>query len=273
METDSGYRMIAFCMEGCYTGKVGENGRTGSGEDAKYCMHMRRKQWARPELEVCSYYYNDPEEMKGKWKTAFRKELPIMLELGCGKGVSTAQMTSANRDINYIAVDISPDVLGDARRNMAEAYAGEPDNVALCRFDIENIHRFFDKEDGIGRIYIHFCNPWTERPKHAKRRLTHPRQLEQYLAFLKDDGEIWFKTDDDTLFEDSLVYFRLCGFETLYLTRDLHKDGFQPNYVSEHEKKYTDLGVPIKFGIFRKTKDTLDFDPTRWRLTPGMRNE
>ena len=236
-------------------------------------MHMRRKQWARPELEVCSYYYNDPEEMKGKWKTAFKKEQPLMLELGCGKGVSTAQMTSSNREINYIAVDISPDVLGDARRNMAEAYEDEPDNVVLCRFDIENINRFFDKEDEIERIYIHFCNPWTERPKHAKRRLTHPRQLEQYMAFLKEQGEIWFKTDDDELFEDSLVYFRLCGFETVYLTRDLHQDGFQPNYVSEHEKKYTELGVPIKFGIFRKTRDRLDFDPTRWRLTPGMRKE
>lgn len=194
-----------------------------------------------------------------------------MLELGCGKGVSTAQMVAANPEVNYIVVDISPDVLGDARRNLVRECGGDPTNVAVCRFDIENIDRFIAPEDQIDRIYIHFCNPWTERPKHAKRRLTHPRQLAHYLTFLKENGEIWFKTDDDELFDDSLVYFRLCGFEIVYLTRDLHADGFQPNYVSEHEKKYTELGVPIKFGIFRKAREKLDFDPTRWRLTPGMR--
>lgn len=234
-------------------------------------MHMRKKQWARPELDACPYYYNDPEQMRGKWRESFREDRPLMLELGCGKGVSTAQMVAANPEVNYIVVDISPDVLGDARRNLVREYGGDPTNVAVCRFDIENIDRFIAPEDQIDRIYIHFCNPWTERPKHAKRRLTHPRQLAHYLTFLKENGEIWFKTDDDELFDDSLVYFRLCGFEIVYLTRDLHADGFQPNYVSEHEKKYTELGVPIKFGIFRKAREELDFDPTRWRLTPGMR--
>jgi tRNA (guanine-N7-)-methyltransferase len=95
----------------------------------------------------------------------------------------------------------------------------------------------------------------------------------QYREFLKPGGEIWFKTDDDTLFEDSRVYFDLCGFETVYLTRDLHRDGFRPNYVSEHEQKFTALGVPIKAGIFRMKPETPDFDPTRYRLTPGVRQE
>lgn len=235
---------------------------------------MRKKKWARPELDACSWYRNDPEEQRGRWKEAFEKDQPLRLELGCGKGVSTALMAADNRDINLIAVDISPDVLGDARRNMVTAFEGrDPDNVILCRFDISNIHRFFSPEDEIERIYIHFCNPWDIRPKHAKRRLTHPRQLEQYLTFLKEGGEIWFKTDDEPLFDDSLIYFDHCGFETVYLTRDLHRDGFQPNYISEHEKKYTELGVPIKFGIFRKTKTQIDFDPVRWRITPGMRKD
>ena len=35
----------------------------------------------------------------------------------------------------------------------------------------------------------------------------HTRQLNQYRTFLKDQGEIWFKTDDDELFKESLEYF------------------------------------------------------------------
>ena len=55
--------------------------------------------------------------------------------------------------------------------------------------------------------------------------------------------------------------------------RDLHADGFSPNYVSEHEEKYTALSVPIKYGVFRMKPETPDFDPTRFRLTPGIKKE
>ena len=69
------------------------------------------------------------------------------------------------------------------------------------------------------------------------------------------------------------MYFDICGFETVYLVHDLHAAGFQPNYISEHEQKYTEAGIPIKFGIFRKTGADPAWDPTRYRLTPGVRKE
>jgi tRNA (guanine-N7-)-methyltransferase len=233
---------------------------------------MRKKKWARPELNACAWYENDGEKRKGHWREAFpRPEAPLHLEMGCGKGVSTAKMAAANPDINYVAADISNDVLGDARRNLVRECGGEPDNIMILSCDICFIDRYFDQRDGAERIYISFCNPWTERPKHEKRRLTHPRQLIQYRRMLRDGGEIWFKTDDDRLFEDSLAYFALCGFELRYLTRDLAGSGFEPNYLSEHEIMYMEKGVPIKFAILRKTPEEPDFDPTRFRLTPGVK--
>jgi tRNA (guanine-N7-)-methyltransferase len=45
------------------------------------------------------------------------------------------------------------------------------------------------------------------------------------------------------------------------------------NYVSEHELKYMEMGVPIKAGIFRKVALAEGFDPTRYRLTPGVKKE
>ena len=238
-------------------------------------MHMRTKKWARPELAACPFYEPEGEQRKGRWREAFaRPDLPLQLEMGCGKGVSTAQMAAANPDVNYVAVDISPDVLGDARRNIVRACGTDhPGNIWILFADICLIDRYFDRTDGPERIVISFCNPWTEHPKHEKRRLTHPRQLKQYREMLRPGGEIWFKTDDDTLFEDSRVYFELCGSEVAYMTWDLARSGFQPNYISEHERKYMEMGVPIKFGIFRMTEREMDFDPTRFRLTPGVRKK
>ena len=95
-----------------------------------------------------------------------------------------------------------------------------------------------------------------------------------------DGGEIWFKTDDTPLFTESLPYFEACGFEMRYLTSDLHAAGFEPNYVSEHEQKFTALGVPIKFVIMRKKPGPVELNPVRWvmpgafaRLREGAREE
>ena len=244
-------------------------------------MHMRTKKWAKPELAVCPYFTDEAETLRGHWHERFAKDQPLYLELGCGKGVSTAAMVYDNRDKNFVAMDITCNVLGDTRRNIARTYGEEPvDNVIIARYDIEYIRNVFALEDRIERIYINFCNPWTKRPKYAKRRLTHPRQLMQYRDFLVDGGEIWFKTDDTPLFTESLPYFEACGFDMRYLTNDLHAAGFAPNYVSEHEQKFTALGVPIKFVIMRKKTGPVELDPVRWvmpgafaRLREGAREE
>ena len=213
-------------------------------------MHMRTKKWARPELSACPWYIPDAEPQRGRWHALFPAAQPLHMELGCGKGVATARMVADHPEINYLAVDVSPDVLGDARRNIAALFGDRPvDNVRLARFDINWISRFFAPEDRVERIYIRFCNPWPRR-RHHKRRLTHVRQLMQYRTFLAPGGEIWFKTDDDVLFRDSLDSFRQAGFTPRYCTDDLHRDGFAPNYVSEHEQKFVAQGLPIHFGIF-----------------------
>ena len=216
-------------------------------------MRMRKKKWARPELEACPWAELDSDARRGRWRSLFPKEQPLHVELGCGKGVSTAEMAHDQKGVNFVAVDISTDVLGVARRNIAARYAGEPvDNIRLAVKECTFISQAFSPDDRVERIYISFCNPWTQRERQKKRRLTHPRQLMQYREFLVDGGEIWFKTDDDALFDDSIAYFKECGFTLQYLTRDLHASGFSPNYVSEHEALFTAQGVKTKFLIAAK---------------------
>ncbi len=104
----------------------------------------------------------------------------------------------------------------------------------------------FGEDDEISRIYINFCNPWP-KSKHKKRRLTHFRQLEKYSKFL--NGELWFKTDDNELFEESIRYFEQSGYKILYKSYDLHADDFKENYETEHEKMFMEAGCKIKFLI------------------------
>ena len=213
-------------------------------------MRIRFKAWARPELEASSFYRDNPEELKNNWIKEFKnQENPIHLELGCGKGQFIAQTAIQNPEINYIAIDLVDAMLGLAKRNVEEVFKEnnkEIDNVILTRFDIERIPLLLGEKDNIKRIYINFCNPWP-KGKHRKKRLTHTRQLEKYKTFLAKDGEIYFKTDDDDLFNGSLGYFEESGFTIVKKTYDLHAEPIWENNIeTEHEKMFSEQGIKIK---------------------------
>ena len=213
-------------------------------------MRIRYKKWARPELIASPFYVDNPEKRRGKWKELFKHPtFPLHLELGCGKGYFIANLASLHKDTNYLAIDLVDAMLGLAKRNVESIYQEknqEIDNLFLTRFDIERIPLILAKQDEVERIYINFCNPWP-RGKHHKKRLTHTRQLEEYKEFLKPGGEIYFKTDDDNLFLESIAYLEETGFQIVKKTLDLHAEtNFWENIETEHEKMFSEQGIKIK---------------------------
>ena len=219
-------------------------------------MRMRFKPYAHDELMAADFHVHEPLIWGGKWHAQYaRPEQPFVLELGCGKGGFISQLACAHPENNYLGIDITDKVLILAKRNIERLYAAEnrtPDNVMIMSLDIERILNAFDETDKVQRIYINFCNPWNKKAGHKKHRLTYPRQLLLYRTFLEDGGEIYFKTDDDSLFEDSLRYFPAAGFEITWMTRDLHADEPAWNIRTEHEAMYTAEGIPTKALIARK---------------------
>ncbi len=139
-----------------------------------------------------------PQEYKGKWREEFKNSQDIYLELGCGRGRFLCDNASNNKDINYIGIDLKDEVLIYALRRAIDM---EMENVRIVPMNINNIEEVFDRDE-ISRIYVNFCNPWPKE-RHKKRRLTHTRLLEKYKIFLKPGGEIWFKTDNLELFNES----------------------------------------------------------------------
>lgn len=209
-------------------------------------MRMRRKPWVREELAKCDFFVDNPCENIGNWENKFEKKQPIHLELGCGKGIFIAKLAHQNPNINYIAIDIKSEVLGIAKRNIEQEYGKDKvNNVLITSQEIGLIQNMLNEKDKIDRIYINFCNPWP-KPRHNKRRLTYPVLLEKYKVFLKPQGEIYLKTDDDDLFKASQKYFKQCGFDIVKITYDLHSENNIENLVTEHEEMFSKQGIKIK---------------------------
>ena len=205
-------------------------------------MRLRKKWWARPELESSDIFIQDPRSLKGRWNEEFKNDNPIHLELGCGRGKFLKEKCEKYPDINHIAVDLKDEVLVYTLRTVKSSER-ELTNARIVALNIAFIAELFDKDE-IDKIYINFCNPWP-KDRHNKRRLTHTKFLEEYKKFLKKGSQIWFKTDDRGLFDDSLEYFKESGFSLDFVTYDLHNSDFKDNIMTEYETKFTGMGMKI----------------------------
>lgn len=208
-------------------------------------MRLRKKPWARPELEASELVITEPKRLKGLWENEFNNNNNCLyLELGCGRGKFIVDKAKVEPDVNFIAIDLKDEVLIYALRKVETE---KINNVRIVPMNIMGINEIFEKDE-ISRIFINFCNPWP-KVSHNKRRLTHTKFLTEYKKFIKPGSEVWFKTDDVDLFNASQKYFTESGFQIIFSTYNLHNSEFQQNIVTEYEEKFTSLGMNTMFLI------------------------
>ena len=206
-------------------------------------MRLRKKPWVAEALTGFSdiVVQNPGEKLAGKWKELFENPLPLHVELGTGKGRFITGMAEQHQGlINFIGIEAKEEIVYSATQKVREQ---ELFNVQLMVFDVNDILTIFTPGE-IERLYINFCDPWPKN-RHAKRRLTHIDFLNKYRTVLKPGGQLWFKTDNRSLFEFSLEQFSEFGLAINNITYDLLQSGFTDNVMTEYETKFSALGQPI----------------------------
>jgi tRNA (guanine-N7-)-methyltransferase len=136
-----------------------------------------------------------PKDMQGKWRSFFKNENPIVLELACGRGEYTVGLAALFPLQNFIGVDVKGNrmYIGAKKTLLANT-----SNTAFLRTQIERLAEYFLPEE-VDEIWITFPDPQLRTSK-AKKRLTHPRFLRLYRQILKHDGPIHLKTDSPALY-------------------------------------------------------------------------
>lgn len=204
-------------------------------------MRQRNKPWAHEMMEQYpQYMVLKPEEQKGKWHALFGNNNPIHIEIGTGKGQFITGMALRNPDINYIAIEVSKNVLVNALEKVIEK---EIPNIKLMLVDAENLPTIFTDGE-VALVYLNFSDPWP-KSRHVKRRLTYKSFLNLYKQILPSNGEIHFKTDNRGLFEYSLVSFNQYGMDFKFISLDLHNSDYEGNIMTEYEAKFSSKGNPI----------------------------
>ncbi|GEQ33046.1 tRNA (guanosine(46)-N7)-methyltransferase TrmB [Marinilactibacillus psychrotolerans] len=204
-------------------------------------MRLRNKPGAEDKLLAYGQYVvSTPEEWKGRWNERFDKKQPLHIEIGMGKGRFLIEMAKQNPGINYIGIELQTSVIVSALEKQIEE--GLP-NVQLLQVNAQNLQSFFDKGE-VDRIYLTFSDPWPKN-RHEKRRLTYKDFLYSYETILDEQGELHFKTDNQKLFEYSLISFSEKGMILKELYLDLHNSEVENNIMTEYEEKFSRKGNRI----------------------------
>lgn len=182
------------------------------------------------------YIVNNPSNYIGKWNTLFNNNNDIELEVGTGKGKFIISLAQSNPNINYIGIEKYASPLVNAVKILKEE---ELPNLKLICIDAVNLPNIFNKE--IHKVYLNFSDPWPKK-KHAKRRLSSSNFLKLYDDIFKDKKRIQMKTDNDDLYEYSLISFEEYGYNILKTDTN-----YFDKYTTEYEDKFRNLGKNINY--------------------------
>lgn len=121
----------------------------------------------------------------------FGREAPVILEIGCGMGETTAALAAAAPEVNYLAVDVYEPGLAQL---MLRARDLGVSNLRLIRGDAVELLREHIADDSLAGVRVFFPDPWPKK-RHHKRRLIQPEFVAMLASKIEPDGLLHLATD------------------------------------------------------------------------------
>lgn len=205
-------------------------------------MRTKYKQWAvdyvdeHPEIALAKFDINDK----------FFQEKPVIFEVGSGKGDFIAAISLAHPEYNYLGIERVKTVAGIMCKKLVEQ---GNQNVRVFPWNVELLFEEI-KEGFVHSIYVNHADPWP-KSRHEKRRLTFITFLEQYYRILRKGGRLYFKTDNDGLYEYTKEEIKLTKFKIVSDEENYQFDS-ETDFITEYENKFRSVGKSIHRIILEK---------------------
>ncbi|OBJ07512.1 tRNA (guanosine(46)-N7)-methyltransferase TrmB [Mycobacterium sp. 1465703.0] len=155
----------------------------------------QRQTWERrwPELGLSVGAADEPERREPPLDTRswFGRQAPVVLEIGCGSGVSTLAMAKDEPGIDVIAVEIY-------RRGLAQLLCAidrdKVSNIRLIRGNAVDVLQRLIAPSSLTGVRVFFPDPWP-KARHHKRRFLQPGTIGLIADRLLPGGVLHVATD------------------------------------------------------------------------------
>ena len=190
---------------------------------------------------------------------AFGRHAPLVLEIGCGMGETTAAIAQAHPEVNFLGCEVFVAGVGALAiftfinswndYFMQLIMLSSTKNLTIVRHDAVEIVRDMIAENSLDGVHIYFPDPW-RKARHHKRRLVAQPFIGLLASRIRPGGYIHCATDWENYSEQMLEVL-----EGEPLLENLHGAGnFSPvmgNPLCERPRtKFQARGERLGYGIW-----------------------
>ncbi|MDB5815339.1 MAG: tRNA ((46)-N7)-methyltransferase TrmB [Rhodocyclales bacterium] len=125
------------------------------------------------------------------YAAVFGRRVPVVLEIGCGMGDTTAQIAAARPDTDFIGIEVHSPGVGNLCK-LIEAQGLS--NLRVMQHDATEVVRDMIAPDSLAGVHVFFPDPWPKK-RHHKRRILQPAFVTEVARRLSPGGYLHCATD------------------------------------------------------------------------------
>ena len=163
----------------------------------------------------------------------FANERPVIIEIGFGMGVATAEIAAQHPEINYIGIEVFQAGVG---KLLSEIERLKLYNIRIIEHDAIEVLETMIPDESLAGFHIFFPDPWQKKKHHKRRLLRRPRTC-LLARKLQQGGYIYTVTD--------WYDYAVDAFAELSATEGLHSkyEGFAPAQTWRPQTKFEQKGL------------------------------
>lgn len=163
----------------------------------------------------------------------FGNDNPVIIEIGFGMGVATAEIAAQNPSINYIGIEVFQAGVG---KLLNEIERRKLFNIRIIEHDAIEVLETMIPDRSLAGFHIFFPDPW-QKKKHHKRRLIRRPRTDLLTQKLAADGYLYMVTDWYEYAEDAFAELSATeGLVSCY-------EGFAPPQQWRPKTKFEQKGL------------------------------
>lgn len=170
----------------------------------------------------------------------FGRHAPVILEIGCGMGETTATIAAAQPQNDYLGIEVHTPGVGSLLKEIGER---ELTNLRVIQHDAVEVVRDMIVPGTLAGIHIFFPDPWPKK-RHHKRRLIQQTFVELLASRLVHGGYIHCATDWQEYAEQML---EVLAAEPLL---ENTAAGFAPRPHYRPQTKFESRGLRLGHGVW-----------------------
>jgi tRNA (guanine-N7-)-methyltransferase len=170
----------------------------------------------------------------------FGRHAPLVLEIGFGMGVATAQIAQVHPDIDYLGIEVHEPGVGALLLLIRQTGLT---NVRIVQYDAVEVVQHMIAPGSLAGAHVYFPDPWPKK-RHHKRRLIQPPFVSLLATRIAAGGYLHCATDWQPYAEQML---KVLSAEPLLANTAA---GFAPRPAWRPSTKFEQRGLALGHGVW-----------------------